>query len=132
MRKLLFGIVATSSLVFAGNAYAVCSNAAGAIGGAAAGATAGAVVGGPVGAAIGGVAGGAIGSQALPPTACSYVVEQDIEGVTFEGAVVVGEPLPAAIVLHEIPDTKTYVFAEVNSQRVIVDPESRVVVEVLN
>jgi hypothetical protein len=132
MRKLLFGIVATSSLIFAGDAYAVCSNAAGAIGGAAAGATAGAVIGGPVGAAVGGVAGGAIGSQALPPTACSYVVEQEIEGAMIDGAVVVGEPLPPVVVLHEIPDTRTYVFAEVNSQRVLVDPESRVVVEVLN
>jgi len=132
MRKLLFGLVATSSLIFAGNAYAICSNAAGAIGGAATGAAAGAAVGGPVGAAVGGIAGGAIGSQALPPTACSYVVKQDIEGATIEGDVVVGEPLPPVIVLHEIPDTKAYVFAEVNDERVLVDPKSRVVVEVVN
>jgi len=34
--------------------------------------------------------------------------------------------------LHTIPDTPTYVFANVNERRVIVDPKTRVVLEVIN
>lgn len=118
--------------MLAGNAYALCANPAGAAGGAAAGAAAGAAVGGPAGAAVGGVVGGAIGAKALPPTACSYVVEQDLATVEIEGEVVVGEPLPETVVFHEIPETKTYVFADVNGHRVIADAETRVVVEIVN
>jgi hypothetical protein len=131
MRKTLFAIVAIPSITLAGGALALCTNPAGTVGGAAAGAGVGAVIGGPPGAAIGGVVGGAIGSQALPPTACTYVVEQPVEPVVIESRVVVGEPLPPTVVLHEIPETH-YVFAHVNEHRVLVDPETRVVVEVVN
>jgi hypothetical protein len=37
---------------------------------------------------------------------------------------------PETVVLHPIPETKTYVFANVNEKRVLVDPDTRVVVEV--
>lgn len=131
MRKSLAALAGVSILFFAGQASAaICSNTGGAIGGAAAGAATGAVVGGPVGAAVGGVVGGAIGSQALPPTACSYVVKTEVAPVKVE-KVVVGEPLPEVVELHSIPDTEQYVFAYVNDQRVLVDPQSRVVVEVV-
>jgi hypothetical protein len=133
MRKTLAALVSASALLFAGGASAaVCSNTGGAIGGAAAGAATGAVVGGPVGAAVGGVIGGAVGSQALPPTACSYVVKTEVPITKIERKVVVGEPLPETVELHSIPDTKTYVFANVNSQRAIVDPKTRVVVQVMD
>jgi hypothetical protein len=132
MNKLLAGIAVAGSMTFAADAFALCSNPAGAVGGAAAGAAAGAAVGGPVGAAVGGVVGGTVGANALPPTACTYVVEQEVDGVDIEGEVVVGEPLPETVVLHEIPESKTYVFAHVNTKRVIVDPDTRVVVEVVN
>ena len=133
MRKTIAALVGVSALFLAGEASAaVCSNAGGAIGGAAAGAATGAVVGGPVGAAVGGVVGGAIGSQALPPTACSYVVKTEIPVTKIEKKVIVGEALPATVELHAIPETKTYVFANVNDQRVLVDPQTRVIVEVVN
>jgi phage tail tape-measure protein len=132
MRKTMIVVLGTASMLFTSTAYAaVCGNAGGALGGAAAGAATGAVVGGPVGAAVGGVVGGAIGSQALPPTACSYVLKQDVPVVKLEKKVVVGEALPQTVVLHEIPETKAYVFAYVNDERVLVDPNSRVVVEVV-
>ena len=131
MRKALVALIGGASLFVASNAFALCSNAGGALGGAAAGAATGAVVGGPVGAAVGGVIGGAAGSQ-LPPTACSYVVTEKVPTVKIEKQVVVGEQLPATVELHTIPDTQTYVFASVNERRVIVDPKTRVIVEVVN
>ena len=129
MRKFVFVLAGLGSMLAATQSFALCSNAGGTIGGAAAGAATGAVVGGPVGAAVGGVAGAMVGSQ-LPPTACSYVVTEKVQTVKVE-KVVVGEPLPQTVVLHEIPDTKTYVFASVNDQRVLVDPKTRVVIEVV-
>jgi hypothetical protein len=131
MRKILVVALGLGSMLFAGQAFALCSNAGGTVGGAAAGAVTGAVVGGPVGAAVGGVVGGTVGSQ-LPPKACSYVVTEEVPAATIQGELVVGQPLPDAVVLHEIPDTKTYVFASVNEHRVLVDPKTRVVVEVIN
>jgi hypothetical protein len=133
MRKTLAVLVGISGLFLAGEASAaICTNAGGAVGGAAAGAATGAVVGGPVGAAVGGVIGGAVGSQALPPTACSYVVKTEIPSTKVEKTIIVGEPLPEVVELHPIPETKTYVFAYVNDQKVLVDPNTRVVVEVVN
>ncbi len=132
MRKTLTALVCGSALLFGTQAFALCSNAAGAAGGAAAGAAAGAVVGGPAGAAIGGVVGGAIGSKALPPSSCSYVVTDQVPAVTLQQQVVVGQPLPQEVALYPIPDTQTYVFANVNSHRVIVNPQTRVVVEIVN
>jgi hypothetical protein len=133
MRKTIAALVGISTLFLAGGASAaICTNAGGALGGAAAGAATGAVVGGPVGAAVGGVIGGAVGSQALPPTACSYVVKTEVPVTKIEQKVVVGEPLPEVVVLHPIPETQAYAFAYVNDQRVLVDPQTRVVVEVVN
>jgi hypothetical protein len=132
MRKTLVVLLGAGTMLFATDAFAICSNGAGALGGAAAGAATGAVVGGPVGAAVGGVIGGAVGSQALPPTSCSYVVQQDVPVAHIEQRVVVGEPLPETVELHAIPDTQAYVFADVNDQRLIVDPRTHVVLEVVD
>lgn len=132
MRKMMIAAVCGAALLSATPAFALCTNAAGTVGGAATGAVAGAVVGGPVGAAVGGVVGGAVGSQALPPTSCSYVLQDDVPPVTIQKQVVVGEPLPQRVTLYPIPQTQTYVFANVNQHRVIVNPRTRVVVEVVD
>jgi len=132
MRKILFSCVAVGALAFATQAMSLCTNPAGAAGGAAAGAAAGAAVGGPVGAAVGGVAGAAVGSQALPPTACEYVRTHEVEAVQVDAEVVVGKSLPETVTVYEIPDQNEYVFAYVNDKRVIVNPNDRVVVEVIN
>lgn len=133
MYKKLIPVVGVAALLaFADSASAQCGpSAGGAVAGATAGAVTGAVVGGPVGAAVGGVVGGAAGAAAVPRTACTYVIEQNVPAVTVEKEVVVGQPLPDAVVLHEIPEYKTYVFANVNNHRVLVDPKTRVVVEVV-
>lgn len=133
MRKSMTVLASGAALLFlAGEALAVCANSAGVVGGAAAGAGIGAAVGGPPGAALGGIIGGVTGAAALPPTACDYVVTQEVPVATIEGEIIVGEPLPDSVVLHRIPDTRTYVFANVNAKRVLVDPDTRVVVEVVN
>ena len=51
---------------------------------------------------------------------------------TIEREIVVGEPLPEAVILHPIPQYETHVFAHVNGHRVLVDPDTRAVVEIVN
>jgi len=107
----------------------------GVAGGAIAGAVGGAVIGGPVGAAVGAVVGGAAGgatAAAISPTACTYVYQQDVPVVTVPGEIVVGQPLPQTVTLHKIPQVETYQFARVNGKRVLIDPRTRTVVQVLN
>ncbi|UJW74524.1 DUF1236 domain-containing protein [Rhizobium sp. SL42] len=103
--------------------------------GAAGGAVTGAIVGGPVGAAVGGVV-GAIAGTAIdppPPTVVTYVRQQPVpvEPVVIEQRVAVGQPLPQQVVLTPVPEDPTYAYAVVNNQRVIVDPETYVVVGVV-
>ncbi len=132
MRMILIALAGASSILLATQAFAACSNPGGAVGGAAAGAAAGAAIGGPAGAAVGGVVGGVVGAKALPPTACSYVITQDVAPVTIQQEVVVGQPLPSAVELHAIPEVPDYRFAYVNDHRVLVNPKTRVVVEVVD
>jgi len=51
--------------------------------------------------------------------------------VTYDGTVVVGDPLPDTVEVYPIPQQPTYGYVVVNQQRVLVDPQSRRVIEVL-
>jgi hypothetical protein len=107
----------------------------GTVTGAAGGAVTGAIVGGPVGAAVGGVVGAIAGTAVAPPPpkVVTYVQKQPVstQPVVIERQVVIGEPLPQEIVLTPIPEDPTYAYAVVNNQRVIVDPQTYVVVGVV-
>lgn len=108
--------------------FAQASTATGAVGGAAAGA----VVGGPVGAVVGGTVGAAVGAAAEPPAEVrTYVTRETVPSVTVTEKVAVGEPLPATVVLRPVPSHAEYSFAVVNNQRVIVEPQSRKVITII-
>ncbi|WP_440982603.1 DUF1236 domain-containing protein [Shinella sumterensis] len=107
-----------------------------AVTGAAGGAVTGAVVGGPVGAAVGGVVGAIAGTALNPPPqkVITYVEQQPVpaDTIVVKEVVEVGKPLPRTVVLTPIPEDPTYAYAVVNQQRVIVDPSTYTVVQVLN
>lgn len=125
-------VVATGILLAAGSAFAQQST----VNGAAGGAVTGAIVGGPVGAAVGGVVGAIAGTAIDPPPerVVSYVREAPMpaEPVVVQERVVVGEPLPQTVVVNQVPDNPNYSYAIVNKQRVIVEPSSRKVIQVIN
>ncbi|HWU63126.1 MAG TPA: DUF1236 domain-containing protein [Ensifer sp.] len=105
--------------------------------GAAGGAVTGAVVGGPVGAAVGGVVGAIAGTALNPPPreVVTYVRERPVpttEPVVIHEQVRVGTRLPHEVVLTPVPDSPEYSYAIVNKERVIVDPQTYVVVGVAN
>ncbi len=108
----------------------------GAVTGAAGGAVTGAIVGGPAGAAVGGAVGAVAGAvlDPPPPKVVTYVEQQPVPAnpVIIEEVVEVGRPLPKSVVLTPVPEDPTYAYAVVNERRVIVDPKTYTVVQVLN
>jgi hypothetical protein len=103
------------------------------VGGAVGGAVIGGVVGGPPGAIIGGAIGGTVGMAAEPPAEVrSYVVERRAPSVAIERELVVGEPLPPTVTLRTIPKHTEYRYAIVNDKRVIVEPRTRRVVQIID
>lgn len=107
----------------------------GTVNGAAGGAVTGAIVGGPVGAAVGGVAGAIVGSAIDPPPqrVVTYVEQQPMptERVVVKERIVVGQAVPETVVLSQIPEAPEYSYTVVNEERVIVDPQTRKVVQII-
>ncbi|MBD3848024.1 hypothetical protein GGC47_000627 [Bosea sp. OAE752] len=112
----------------------------GATSGAAAGAVGGAVVGGPVGAVVGGVGGavvGAIVGDAATPRFRTYVVEQRVPSYTYAEPVAVGTVLPEQGVVYRPlpaeygPQASGYAYTVVNDRAVIVEPQTRRVVQII-
>jgi hypothetical protein len=130
MNKIFAASLLAGSFALAPGAFAQ----EGAVSGAAGGAVTGAVVGGPVGAVVGGVAGAAVGTILDPPPSevRTVVVQQTTPSVVYQQPVVVGQPLPTTVVLYPVPGYENYYYTVVNNERVIVDPQSRTVLQVVN
>lgn len=120
------------TLALGSSAYADDANSA--VTGAAGGAVTGAIVGGPVGAAIGGAAGLIVGAAIDPPPArvVTYVQQQPVQNsVVVKQPIVIGKPIPQEVVLMPIAEDPRYSYTVVNEQRVIVDPQTRTVVQII-
>ncbi|MCA1494648.1 DUF1236 domain-containing protein [Sinorhizobium alkalisoli] len=133
MKAKIFVASVIAAGVFAAPALAGDNDAA--VTGAAGGAATGAIIGGPVGAAIGGAVGLAAGAVLSPPPkpVVAYVEQQPIpaETIRIEQPIVVGKPLPRTVMLTPVPENPAYAYAVVNQQRVIVDPKTYTVVQVI-
>ncbi len=131
LSKIIAGTAIAASLM-SGVAFAQSST----VNGAAGGAVTGAIVGGPVGAAVGGVAGAIVGTAIDPPPqkVVTYVREAPApsDRVVVKEKVVVGQSLPQTVVVTPVPDNPKYSYAIVNDERVIVEPSSRKVIQVIN
>lgn len=130
MKKII--IAAASISLLGGSAIAQEGTASGAAGGA----VTGAIIGGPVGAAVGGIAGAVLGTAIDPPPerVVTYVREQPVpeQRVVVSEEVAVGQPLPQTVVLTPVPEAPDYAYTYVNERRVIVDPKTYTVVQVLD
>jgi hypothetical protein len=118
---------------------AACQTGTGAATGAAGGAVAGAVVGGPVGAAVGGVAGAAAGGLLTAEESTrvrTYVVAQRRPSINVREEVVVGQPLSSRVRVYPVPATvglrNPYSYTIVNDRTVLVDPQTRQIVEIVD
>jgi hypothetical protein len=96
------------------------------------GAAAGGEVLGPVGAAAGGTVGAAVGAAAaIPDAVISSARGENYPSVVVRERVAVGEPLPGTVELRPVPRYDAYRYAVVNDQRVIVDPNTRRVIRII-
>lgn len=129
MKKMLIAAAALAAL--ATTAAAQEATVTGMVGGAATGA----IIGGPIGAGVGGVIGAVAAGTIDPPPAkvVTYVQQQPApQSIIVEQPVVVGKPISRQVVLTPVPEDQRYAYAVVNDQRVIVDPNTYTVVQVLN
>jgi len=138
--RVLFSaaVLATLTLPFAAQAQ-TANEAAGAGAGLATGAVAGAIVGGPVGAAIGGAIGAiAGGTLSAPQTARvqQYVVMQGTPSAYVQEPVAVGAPLPRTAGVYAVPAdvgvNTQYQYSVLNERTVLVDPQTRRVIQVID
>jgi hypothetical protein len=67
----------------------------------------------------------------MPGEVRTYVMEQDVPSVTYQGDIAVGTSLPDTVEIHTIQDQPSYAYTIVNERRVIVNPQTRTVVQVL-
>jgi hypothetical protein len=129
--KLRYALTLVAATAIVPGTALAQNNTGGAVGGAIGGAAVGGVVGGPVGAAVGAAVGGTVGAAAPPAPVVTYVEKHPVPTVAVEEEIVVGKPLPKTVKLYSIPEHKTYRYAVVNNQRVIVDPKTRTVVKIV-
>ncbi|WP_275790263.1 DUF1236 domain-containing protein [Pararhizobium gei] len=67
----------------------------------------------------------------VPGEVRTYVLEQNVQSVPYEGDVLIGEVLPQSVETRVIDGNGNYAYTVVNERRVIVDPQTRQVIEIL-
>ncbi len=85
--------------------------------------------GGPAGGIIGGTVGAAV---ELPGDVLGFVTGHPRHYDRVRERIVVGEPLPRAVRVYEIPAHREYVYAYVNDERVLVDARTHRVIRVVD
>ncbi|TCU06992.1 DUF1236 domain-containing protein [Rhizobium sullae] len=81
---------------------------------------------------VGGAAVAQTATVTVPGEVRTYVLEQQQSpSVTFEGDVAVGTVLPDTVEIQTIPDQPDYGYVVVNKKRVLVNPQTRAVIEVV-
>lgn len=127
-------ILATALITFALAETTLAEDATGALTGAAGGAITGAIAGCPVGACVGGVIGAIAGTAINPPperVVTSFQQHPTQRLVIIERPIVVGKMAPQEVLLMPITEKSRRSYTVVNEQRMIVDPQKRVVVQVV-
>lgn len=80
---------------------------------------------------LGGVAAAQTATVVVPGEVRTYVLEQTTPSVTFEGDLAVGTALPETVEIHTIPDQPDFGYVIVNDKRVVVNPKTRTVIEIV-
>ena len=68
----------------------------------------------------------------VPGEVRTYVMEQSVPSVAYEGEIVVGSPLPDTVEVRTIDGHSDYAYTVVNERRVLVNPQTRSVIQVLD
>ncbi len=68
----------------------------------------------------------------VPGEVRTYVMEQSVPSVAYQGEVIVGAPLPETVEVHTVDGYNDYAYTVVNERRVLVNPQTRTVIQVLD
>jgi hypothetical protein len=68
---------------------------------------------------------------APPDEVVTYVQRERIPSVAVDGEVMVGYPVPRSVELRPIPSDRHFSYAIINDRRVIVEPDTRRVIRVI-
>jgi hypothetical protein len=68
----------------------------------------------------------------IEPEAREYILREGRSSVVIDGDVAVGTVLPGDVEFYAIEGTPTYRYAVVNDRRVIVEPDSRRIIEIVD
>jgi hypothetical protein len=137
--KIMHNKILTAGAVFCALMFPLGANAqsSGVAAGATAGAVGGAIIGGPVGLVVGGVGGAIVGgiTDATRPEFRTYVVQQNRPSYTYAQPVVIGAELPEqGVTYYEVPaqyNAPQYRYTVVNNRTVLVDPQTRRIIQVV-
>ncbi|MCO5730715.1 DUF1236 domain-containing protein [Rhizobium sp. SSA_523] len=75
---------------------------------------------------------GAVVVREMPAEVRTYVMQQQVPSVSYSGDVLVGRVLPQEVETHVIDGYGNYAYTVVNERRVVVDPQTRQVIQVLD
>ncbi len=67
----------------------------------------------------------------LPGEVRTYVMEQSVPSVVYDGDIAVGTTLPDTVEVHTVPNVDGYAYTVINDRRVIVEPQTHRVIQVL-
>ncbi|MDL2406234.1 DUF1236 domain-containing protein [Rhizobium calliandrae] len=67
----------------------------------------------------------------VPGEVTTYVTKQETPSVSYDGEIAVGTELPSSVEVHTIPSNSDYAYAIVNEKRVIVNPHTHKVIEIV-
>ena len=75
---------------------------------------------------------GTVVVREMPTQVRTYVMQQEVPSVSYSGDVLVGRVLPQEVETHVVDGYGDYAYTVVNERRVIVDPQTREVIQVLD
>ncbi|MBB4482026.1 DUF1236 domain-containing protein [Rhizobium etli] len=67
----------------------------------------------------------------LPGEVRTYVMEQKTPSVVYDGEITVGATLPDTVEIHTVPNVDGYGYTVINERRVIVEPKTHRVIQIL-
>jgi hypothetical protein len=68
----------------------------------------------------------------IPGEVRTYVMQQEVQSVPYEGDVLIGRVIDGPVELYPVDGYDGYSYTVVNERRVIVDPQTRAVVQILD
>ncbi|MDR6666863.1 DUF1236 domain-containing protein [Rhizobium sp. 1399] len=67
----------------------------------------------------------------LPGEVRTYVMEQSVPSVVYDGDIAVGATLPDTVEIRTVPNVDGYGYTVINERRVIVEPQTHRIIQVL-